>query len=55
MRALFDTRAEYLQAAFDAIDRQYGGTENYLVEGLGISAESRRQIEARLLGPAVVP
>ena len=51
MRALFDTRPEYLQAAFDAIDREYGGTENYLAEGLGISDAQRRRIEENLLDP----
>ncbi|MEU9146491.1 tyrosine-protein phosphatase, partial [Streptomyces sp. NPDC048349] len=32
---LFDARAEYLTAAFDTIDEQWGGREAYLAEGGG--------------------
>ncbi|MFF3323870.1 tyrosine-protein phosphatase [Streptomyces sp. NPDC002889] len=49
---LFDARAEYLAAAFDQIERTWGGTERYLSEGLGISPETRERLRARLLDEA---
>jgi protein-tyrosine phosphatase len=35
--ALLDVRAEYLQAAFDAVDEEYGSFDAYLTEGLGFT------------------
>ncbi|MFF2650294.1 tyrosine-protein phosphatase [Streptomyces sp. NPDC058045] len=46
---LFDARAEYLAAAFDTIESTWGGTEAYLTEGLGLTAEVRERLRARLL------
>jgi protein-tyrosine phosphatase len=35
--ALLDVRAEYLQAAFDAVDEEFGSFDAYLTEGLGLT------------------
>ncbi len=37
LEALLTVRAEYLQAAFDAVDEQYGSFDAYLTEGLGLT------------------
>ncbi|MEV0410745.1 tyrosine-protein phosphatase [Streptomyces sp. NPDC050448] len=46
---LFDARAEYLTAAFDAIDEHWGGVERYLAEGLGLTPETLGRLRDRLL------
>ncbi|MEU9252107.1 tyrosine-protein phosphatase [Streptomyces sp. NPDC048270] len=46
---LFDARAEYLTAAFDTIDEQWGGREAYLSEGLGLTPETLGRLRERLL------
>ncbi|MER0246676.1 tyrosine-protein phosphatase [Streptomyces sp. HSW2009] len=46
---LFDARASYLAAAFEAIEATWGGTERYLTEGLGLTPEVRERLRARLL------
>jgi protein-tyrosine phosphatase len=38
--ALLEVRPEYLQAAFDAVDAEYGDFDTYLTEGLGVSEET---------------
>jgi protein-tyrosine phosphatase len=49
--ALHSARPEYLQAAFDAIDDQYGSTEAYIRDGLGIDATTLARIRTNLLEP----
>ena len=39
LEALLEVRPEYLQAAFDAVDEQYGSFEAYLTDGLGLTQE----------------
>ncbi|GGZ41317.1 tyrosine-protein phosphatase [Streptomyces poonensis] len=46
---LFDARAEYLQAAFDAIEEKWGGADAYLEQGLGLTPEVRERLRERLL------
>ncbi len=46
---LFDARAEYLQAAFDAIGEKWGGVDTYLETGLGLTPEVRERLRERLL------
>ncbi|MFB8393989.1 tyrosine-protein phosphatase [Streptomyces yangpuensis] len=46
---LFDARAEYLIAAFDAIDEVWGGVERYLAGGLGLEPETLDRLRDRLL------
>jgi protein-tyrosine phosphatase len=46
---LFDARAEYLAAAFDAIGQTWGTTERYLAEGLRLAPETRERLRERLV------
>nr|WP_030741295.1 tyrosine-protein phosphatase [Streptomyces sp. NRRL F-5135] len=46
---LFDARAEYLAAAFETIERTWGGTDRYLTEGLGLTPRTRERLRSRLL------
>ncbi len=46
---LFDARAEYLTAAFDTIDEQWGGREAYLAQGLGLTPETLGRLREQLL------
>ncbi|HZX38843.1 MAG TPA: tyrosine-protein phosphatase [Streptomyces sp.] len=46
---LFDARAEYLSAAFEAIEQTWGTTERYLTEGLKVSPQTRERLRDRLI------
>ncbi|MFF5720809.1 tyrosine-protein phosphatase [Streptomyces buecherae] len=46
---LFDARASYLAAAFEAIETTWGDTERYLTEGLGLTPALRGRLRERLL------
>ncbi|MFE3826436.1 tyrosine-protein phosphatase [Streptomyces sp. NPDC059092] len=46
---LFDARAGYLAAAFEAIGETWGSTDRYLSDGLGLTPETRERLRARLL------
>ncbi|MER7918791.1 MULTISPECIES: tyrosine-protein phosphatase [unclassified Streptomyces] len=46
---LFDARAEYLAAAFDSIEENWGGVDGYLERGLGLAPETRERLRARLV------
>jgi protein-tyrosine phosphatase len=52
VRPLLGVEAQYLQAAFDTIDQQYGSMDNYLLTGLGITPAIRQKLRANLLAPA---
>jgi protein-tyrosine phosphatase len=43
--AIFGVKAEYLQASFDAMLKQYGTIERYFSEGLGIDAASQQALK----------
>jgi protein-tyrosine phosphatase len=49
LNPLFDARATYLSAAFETIEETWGGTEQYLSKGLGLSAPARERLRARLV------
>jgi protein-tyrosine phosphatase len=49
MRVLTTVRAEFLQAAFDQVDREFGSCETYLLAGVGLSGEQLGHLRARLL------
>jgi protein-tyrosine phosphatase len=49
LEALLTVRPEYLQAAFDAVDEQYGDFETYLTEGLGVDQATLDALRDRLL------
>jgi protein-tyrosine phosphatase len=44
MRPLMEARREYIQAAFDVIDQQYGGTENYLTKNLDVDLNKMKRL-----------
>lgn len=46
---LFEARAEYLAAAFAAIEETWGTTERYLTEGLSLAPEARERLRGHLL------
>ncbi|MFB7501766.1 tyrosine-protein phosphatase [Streptomyces sp. NPDC056161] len=47
---LFDARAEYLTAAFETVERTWGGVDAYLEQGLGLAPRTRERLRERLLG-----
>jgi protein-tyrosine phosphatase len=48
-QALGSVEASFLAAAFDVIDADYGGLENYLSDGLDLGARERARLEAAYL------
>lgn len=46
---LFEARVEYLDAAFEAIDEEWGSVDRYLEEGLGLTKERRERLREALL------
>lgn len=44
MAPLLTVRRSYLKAAFDEIDKRYGGVDRYLTEQLGVDLERMRAI-----------
>lgn len=49
MSVLTSARPEYLRAAIDAIEDNFGTTERYLKDGLGLDARRREELRAVLL------
>lgn len=49
MDVLWQVQAAFLQAAFDAIDRDYGGLSSYLSGPVGVGADEREQLRRSLL------
>jgi protein-tyrosine phosphatase len=47
--ALFGVKGQYLQAAFDEMERRYGDVGHYFSEGLGIDAAGQRRLREVLL------
>jgi protein-tyrosine phosphatase len=43
--ALLGVRKEYLDAAFDEMEKTYGTIEKYFSEGLGINAEQQQTLQ----------
>jgi protein tyrosine/serine phosphatase len=50
VRVAMGVRAQYMQAALDAIEARYGSIDAYLEQALGVDAATRRAFEARHLG-----
>ncbi|MGH8188917.1 MAG: tyrosine-protein phosphatase, partial [Steroidobacteraceae bacterium] len=46
---LFSARSEFLEAAFDDIERRAGGLDAYLEQTAGVSAAVRARVAANLL------
>ena len=51
-RPAFVCDTDYLEAAFGAVEIVYGSMDDYLTDGLGISATQRGAIRARLVEPS---
>ena len=49
MEAVLQVRAEYLHAAFDAIDREYGGTDTFLADIIGYGPQEITELRKRYL------
>ncbi len=49
IRPLLEVRREYLEAAFAAIDEQYGSLTAYLREGLGLDIKTLNLLRLALL------
>ncbi len=49
LNPLFDARIEYLEAAFETIERTWGGVGTYLERGLQVTPRLREQLRERLL------
>jgi protein-tyrosine phosphatase len=47
--AVFGVKREYLDAAFNEMERQYGTIDKYFADGLGIDAEGQAALRAMLL------
>ena len=48
---LYGVKTNWLDAAFDEMQKQYGSIENYFSEGLGIDAAGQKALRDLLLGP----
>jgi protein-tyrosine phosphatase len=49
LEALLTVRPEYLQAAFDAVEEEYGDFETYLLEGIGLDQATLDALRDQLL------
>jgi len=49
MRGILEVRPEYLQAALDAMDEEYGSVDGYLRKGLGITPKERARFQKLML------
>lgn len=50
LQALYEVHKAYLDAALDAIDRQWGGMENYLSSVMKLDMQARKLLQQRYLG-----
>jgi protein-tyrosine phosphatase len=48
---LFRVQPEFLDAAFETVDREYGGLEPYFKEGLGLGSAQRERLKELYLPP----
>jgi protein-tyrosine phosphatase len=49
IHAVKSARPDFLAAAFDTIDKAWGGEERFLSKGLGVTESQRRQLKTQLL------
>ncbi|MGY1496134.1 tyrosine-protein phosphatase [Streptomyces sp. QTS52] len=49
LNPLFGTRPEYLTAAMETVEEIWGGVDNYLEQGLGVTPEMRERLRERFL------
>ena len=51
LSVLASVRTEFLKSAFDALDHEYGGTDNYLQSECGLAPGLQAKLKTRLLAP----
>jgi Protein tyrosine/serine phosphatase len=44
LKPLFEVRKEYILAAFEVIDNEYGGIDSYLTNQLGVNLKRMREL-----------
>lgn len=49
LKVLWQVQPEFLQAAFDAVDRQHGGMQDYLHGAIGLRPQDTAELQRRLL------
>ena len=49
LEPLLGVRAEYLQAGFDAVDKDYGSMDRYVHDGLGLSDATIQALRSEFL------
>jgi protein-tyrosine phosphatase len=49
MKVLWQVQPEFLQAAFDAVDAQHGGMQDYLQGAIGLSPQELAELKQMLL------
>jgi protein-tyrosine phosphatase len=49
LNPLFEARVEYLRAAFDTIEEEWGSVDSYLEDGLGMTKDRRERLRELLL------
>jgi protein-tyrosine phosphatase len=49
MKVLWQVQPEFLQAAFDAVDTQHGGMQDYLHGAIGLSPQELAELRRLLL------
>ncbi len=54
LRPLLEARREYIEAAFDTIDQEYGSFDAYLHEGLGLADTTLARLRSNLLDGALI-
>ena len=47
--SILGVKKEYLEAAFDEMEKSYGTIEKYFAEGLGIDAKQQQALKALYL------
>jgi protein-tyrosine phosphatase len=48
---IMGVQADYLDAAFDQVQKSYGSFDNFLSQGLGISADTVKALKTKMLNP----
>ena len=49
LRVIWQVQPDFLQAAFDTVNAQWGNTDNYLAKALGIGAREKEALRAQYL------
>lgn len=49
LKAMFQLRREFMEAVFGAIDAKFGGTDSFLEQQFGLTADKRAELQARCL------